>query len=182
MRRRFLVLLFFGVVSAGCVSKTHGDPKASLPPELVVPQGATNVVKVQPRPDGGAELHYRLERAFPADDVLTEIRSAFPVDRWRPLTKQWLNPDTDTSHVTGWYSTVIQTNNAETVVHNWNGEWLDRDGNLVMYSLHYESPFVLSEAVATLKHPDNSALSATALWIPARVAKAMRGAVGVDPR
>jgi hypothetical protein len=171
MRRGFVAFLVVCATCVACVSDTHTAVNVSMPPELMVPQGATDV-KAQPRGDGGVELHYRLEQSFPAESLLTNIHSALPLDRWRPLTKEWLNPNADTSNATGWTNAAITVKNTEKIVHSWNGEWLDSNDNLVMYFLRYESRYVLSEAA--LQRPDNFDLSVTALWIPTSAARAMR--------
>jgi hypothetical protein len=146
------------------------------PPELVVYDGATAVRGTAER-DGRYTLTYRVDALFPAAPVVDRIRSLFPGDRWQPLAQDWLNPGNPSGHSRGWSEFIDATKTPKTDVHAWSAEWKDTAGNIVMYSLRYDS--VVSSASLTRETPDNSDLEVTVIFIPAAVVSAMRKELGI---
>jgi hypothetical protein len=150
---------------------------ATLPQELIVADGATDV-RSQERPDGAVELLYRANQPYPAVGLLASIHAAVPRERWQPLTDDWLNPGNPSSHKTGWGSFIDGTKSPNTLVHRWNGQWKDRDGNIVVYALDYNSAYNAALPLFS-QLPGNSRLEVSAMWVPTSTAKAIQDALSI---
>lgn len=143
-------------------------------PELVIPARATDVVTGPSQAPGGVDVSYQVNMPYPANALMTSINAALPLEQWRPLEKRLLDATAETIHSAGWTTAVVEKASGDRILHAWDGEWLDRDGNLVAYSLRYDSPWVLNEALVT--HPTNSALRVVATWLPASTVAALKRA------
>jgi hypothetical protein len=181
-----LQIVLLTCISLGCKSTESRQAPPKLPPELVVATGARDIVSGA-RPDGAIELTNRLDEPFPAENLLRQVRAAFPADQWHPLAKDWLNPEIPTSHSRGWTDFQDGTKHPETWVHAWSADWRDSKGNMVLYSLRYDSkppyvearrPIIVSDP-ALLAPPDNSDLRVSAAWFPVEVVNRLRKAAGV---
>jgi hypothetical protein len=165
----------FVVATAVMAVSCRGGPDApvTLPPELIVVDGAKDV-RPRQRPDAGIEVLYRVDQPFPATELLERVRAALPSQRWHPLMEDWLNPGRATSHQRGWGSFTNGLKQPNTLVHAWSAEWKDDAGNLVLYGLVYESKYNPSLPSFAWPPPDNSMLEVTALWLPASTVNAMQ--------
>ena len=146
------------------------------PAELVVDDGATGLRHIE-RGNGTHELTYQLREVCPAESVLTRIRAALPPDRWQALTADWLNPDNPSSHSRGWANFVDGRRQPNTFVFNWVGAWKNGSGNLVEYTLRYDSSLPLGEIFP--EKPDNDALKVSAFFFPANVVAVTRKQLGI---
>jgi hypothetical protein len=170
---RQLAVLFAVSTIAVLSSSCHRvpSPQVTLPSELIVPEGATEV-RPQRRPDGGVEVLYRIGQPYPAEGLLAQVHTALPRERWEPLTEDWLNPGMPTSHKMGWQSNINGMRSPNTLIHSWSAQWKDAQGNIVLYGLVYDSKY--NSALPLFRQlPDNSRLEVAAAWIPASIAKAM---------
>jgi hypothetical protein len=64
------------------------------------------------------------------------------------------------------------------LVHRWYGQWKDRDGNIAVYALDYNSAYDAALPLIN-QEPDNSRLDVSALWVPAPAAKAIQDALSI---
>jgi hypothetical protein len=150
--------------------------RQTWPAELIVVDGATTLTHTARR-NGAHELTYQLRQLHPAESVLTRIQAALAPDRWQPLTEDWLNPGNASAVLRNWSHFIDGTKTPNTVVHIWFGEWKDGVGNLVEYSLRYDSALPRGEIF--LEKPDNDTLKVTALFFPAVVVTDTRRQAGI---
>ena len=168
-------ILVVGVVVLMCCRRT-GPALEKLPSEFIVVAGATNV-RTSDEGDGRYGLFYQVEAAFPPKSVTDQIRAAFAPNRWQPLSENWLNPGMAGGYVRGWTSFSDATKSPQEFVHVWNAEWRDESGNVMSYSIHYQS--VLSAQSHLIDSPANSTLHVMAGYTPASVVTTMRSAFGI---
>lgn len=176
-RVRHLALVF-AIVASACSAQSTTRPRVARP-ELVVPSNAIDVVTGSSQAPGGIEVRYHVDMTYPADELLARIRASLPSEDWRPLSSQWMDATAKTSHATGWTTAIMATSSGDQLLLNWDGEWLDREGNFVRYSLRYDSPWVLTEPQA--EHPANADLKVVAIWLPANTAAALQRAFRSSP-
>jgi hypothetical protein len=158
------------LIASGCRPQALDPTRAQLPSQLFVPPWARDV-RPEIKPDGEKGVMYTVEQEFPADTLLAQIRAALPSPEWRPLAKDWLNPDSPSSHERGWRGFGDATRKPATWVHQWVAQWQDSQGDVVWYALRYDSK--ARQGQVDLARPDNPSLSVTALWVPALVAREM---------
>ncbi|HET9362860.1 MAG TPA: hypothetical protein VFO58_24085 [Vicinamibacterales bacterium] len=172
MSRHILWVVILCGASA-CVDRAQED---SRPPELIVLDGANEINEATR--NGILELNYRLESAYPAEQVTTSIEAVFKGDRWRPLTDDWLNPGNPSGYVRGWSSFLDGSKTPNTIAHVWSAEWKNEDNDLVIYSLRFDSAVPPVELF--LERPDNRILKVTAAFVPKTVVNALRKQTGTD--
>jgi len=146
-----------------------------VPSVLFVPPGATNI-RPETKTDGTTGVTYVVAEPFPADVLLGQIRRSLPSPDWQPLPDDWLNPGMASSHTRGWTDFDDERRKPATHVHQWLAQWRDSRGNVVSYTLRYDSK--IKPGDIDLSPPDNSNLSVTAVWVPERVAKQMMSSAG----
>jgi hypothetical protein len=162
------VALALSVGSASC-ARSRDIPVANLPPELLVPNGATEVIA---RGDGkAAAVEYRTSAPYPAESFLAEVEARMSQRGWESAKTDLLNPTISTSNVRGWTSYVDARVSPRVGVHQWLGYWRNRVGDVVSYALQYSS--AADDPVRKPPLPTNSDLHVTAFLIPAQQAKAM---------
>jgi hypothetical protein len=144
-------------------------------PELVVLGGATDVRR-DASVDGRNELTYQIDVAYPADAAIMRLRAEL-ADGWKPLTEDWLNPGTPSGNVLGWSAFADGTRSPRTIASVWSSAWTDPAGDLVLYSLRYDSAFTRNAAGVT---PDNSTLAVNAVFMPADMVGTMREQLGIE--
>ena len=137
---------------------TDGTPAA-----LVVPPDASGVSRTA-GPRGRIAVQYELNEPYPANRVITMIEAALPDDNWTPQALQWLNPTLPTGNAKGWQRSLAEANGKTSNIDVWAGEWCDSTGNLMTYSLVYESPAESGQPARV--EPTNSRLKVVALWAP----------------
>jgi hypothetical protein len=164
MRQKLNVRARLGVVAvallAAC-SRQPAAPQLHVPPQIVVPAGAYDIGSRE-LVDGTVGVGYRLHEPFPADGLLARVRGALPAPAWQPLERDWLHPDSPSSHQRGWSDFTDGTKSPSTRVHAWSAQWRDAQGNVVIYYLRYDSA-VHPESV---NPPDNDKLFVAAAWYP----------------
>jgi hypothetical protein len=142
---------------------------ANLPPELLVPKGATEVVA---RGDGkAAAVEYRISAPYPAESFLAEVEARLNKRGWKSAETDLLNPTIPTSNVRGWTSYVDGRVSPRVGVHQWLGDWHNPEGDVVWYALRYSS--AADDPTRKPPLPNNSDLHVTASLIPAPQSKAM---------
>jgi len=172
---RIVIVAVGTFIDFGCKSQPTNSPAVQLPPVIVVAAGATDV-RPEARADGQIGVTYAVREQFPADALLERIRATLPAPEWRPLPNDWLNPDSPSSHQTGWTKFEDGRKAPPTEVHQWLAQWQDTQGNVVLYVLRYDSTLMANRPYR--RAPDNSDLSVTAVWIPAALAKQVMSTPG----
>ena len=170
----WLALAAFAVslCSVGC-AQSRDIPVANLPPELLVPNGATEIVA---RGDGKtAAVKYRMSAPYPADSFLAEVKARLSLRGWKAAQTDLLNPTIPTSNVRGWTSYFDVRVSPHLAVHQWLGDWHNREGDVVSYALRYSS--AADDPSRKPPPPSNSDLHVTAFLIPVGQAKAMAAEV-----
>jgi hypothetical protein len=162
------VAVAVGLCLASC-ARSRDIPVSSLPPELTVPQGATDVVA---RSDGrAAAVEYRMSVPYPAEGFLAEVAARLNQNGWKAAETDLLNPTIASSSVRGWTSYVDGRVSPRVGVHQWLADWRNREGEVVSYALRYSS--AADDPTRKPPPPSNSDLHVTAFLIPAQQAKAM---------
>lgn len=174
VNKKRLLLLAVVVLISGLISACSGDSAAkesAYGPGLIVLAGSTDV-QFRKQEAGYDLLEYRINEAYPAKSALAKISERLRKTGWQPLNSDLLNPDSPSSHVTGWTQFVDATVTPETRVHQWLAPWKDKNGNVVSYALRY-------------REPDLSKLTIWALYYPSTVVKSLQDkakAIRSDPR
>jgi hypothetical protein len=166
---RIASALLLLTLSSACGGRKQ-EVQVPLPAQLVVLSGARNMHSGT-KPDGSIEVSYHIAARFPAGPALEQIRAALPRSDWEPLANDWLNPDIPSSHQRGWTDFTDGTKTPNTAVHLWLAQWRNRNGDIVLYGLRYDSRDQMK--VSVLHHPDNDDLHVVASWIPAATARRM---------
>jgi Ankyrin repeats (3 copies)/Ankyrin repeats (many copies) len=105
-------------------------------------------------------LQYVVEEAYPAHRTLATISEKLKKDGWKPLPNDLLNPETPSSHVTGWNDFVDATKGPASRVHQWFAQWKNTSEDIVFYVLRYEPS-------------ESTKLKVTASSYPAAIAKVL---------
>ena len=116
--------------------------------------------------DGTQQVIYSTESEYPAQDVLSFISAELKKRGWKPLLKDFLNPDMPSSHQRGWGFFEDHIQKPWTGVYAWNADWENGSHDIVAYALRYEAP---DNSTRNLKD-----LQVIALFIPADIAAKMR--------
>jgi hypothetical protein len=138
--------------------------------------GATGVRTIS-KADGRYELTYSLQQEYPAAPVVARIRAAISEERWQPLAHDCLNPGNPSGYSRGWSDFIDGTKTPNTLVHVWSAEWKDGTGNLVIYSLRYDS--AVRPGRLTRPTPDNAVLRVTVMFFPSAIVTEMRKQLGI---
>lgn len=106
---------------------------------------------------------YHVSSKFPATPVIGWISDRLQKAGWEPLKYDFLNPDSPSSHVTGWTYFLDGRKRPAPCVHQWLGDWKDASGNIVRYGFRYTQPGCSTFALTDLE--------VNAWYIPADVAR-----------
>jgi hypothetical protein len=137
-----------------------------IPAQVVIVSGATEV-RPEKKADGTAGVSYRVHEVFPADALLARIHAAVAAPEWQPMPMDWMNPDLPSSHQRGWTSFADGTKKPPVRVHQWMAQWRGKSGDVVFYSLKYESPLLEDKGSGEVPaRPDNDLLHVTAIRVP----------------
>ena len=160
MPRRFLglfarVAMLASLLSCNQVSSTQSQldsgssrgsqGESTAASALMVLPEATKVVPSKDYYDG--TVQYQLDEPYPAKNAIAFINTELTKQGWAPLTLDFLNPDSQTSHVTGWNGGVIV---GKETVYSWMGQWQNTNGDIVLYRLSYRVPTAAVEASGPL--------------------------------
>jgi len=171
-----LSLGMLAVVACNRTSVEIDRPAPETPIELLVPSGATEV-KRDGKDSGPRVVRYTVHVTYPAESLISSIVGSVSRDRWRPLERDWLNPENPAGYGRGWESFTDATKNPHTMVHVRNMEWHDDSGNVISYGLKYDS--ALPAVGVAVSVPDNQNLDVHAAFFPAAYVVAMRKQLGI---
>ncbi len=164
-------LFLLGVSTSSCHQGTN-KPEDVIPSCLIVASGAINVKRT--RFNGRNQLLYTVKAEYPADALLSDIKSQLDQQGWKPLKEDFLNPGLPSSHERGWQFFLDDTTNPKTSVRSWDADWENATHDIVVYSFVYRCPG--DACASTLNLHD---LQVIGIYIPAALAKQMKGAVPV---
>ena len=90
--------------------------------------------------EGTDQLTYRVSAKFPASGGIGWVAFKMQEMGWHPLVKDFLNPNVQSSHVTGWTKFTDATTKPELVVYQWLGDWQNDAGDIVRNQFRYSYP------------------------------------------
>lgn len=160
---RFVLVLAIVVTTPALYAK---DPVTVRASALIQLTGAKDVSYDVYK--GRERLTYSIYEEYPAPKSLDQIRSRLRALGWTPLDDNYFMPGEPTSHVTGWQifeDTGIE-NKERVIVHAWSADWMNEQGDIVLYGLKYSYP--------KDGQPDLSLLQVFAVYFPRLVAEALR--------
>lgn len=132
------------LLTPACAQVPTNNPPVSL---LVYPKGEE--VRYRDK-DGAWWVYYDVQVDYPAEGVLRFIKDSLERQGWQPLKKDILNPDTPSSHITGWDEFVDGRTSPKTQVHQWLAPWKNPHGDVVWYELRYRHPVGTSPTPKTV--------------------------------
>jgi len=142
------------------------DPVTVRAPALIQLTGAKDISYDVFK--GRERLTYSIPEEYPAPKSLNQIHSRLRALGWTPFDDNYFMPGEPTSHVTGWQifeDTGIE-NKERVIVHAWSADWMNEQGDIVLYGLKYSYP--------KDGQPDLSLLQVFAVYFPRLVAEALR--------
>jgi hypothetical protein len=131
-----VVVAFFA--PARSATSSPSDTGDVLPPALIVAKNAQNVKGQRDdlRPNR-ISVSYTVRAAYPATELLAEVRKRLEGSGWKPLSMDPVNAMRPSSHEVGWRVHVTQHPEQENF--NWSGQWSNPAGDVVEYQLYYGS-------------------------------------------
>lgn len=123
-------------VSVACSGQTSLATQ-TIGPGLIVLHGASHVRTRQ----NGVSVLYDVDARYPASDVIQEMNTSLTGAGWSPLEYDVLDPKIRNSFDRGFteYSDPSGGSGNATEKLQWNGQWRDRDGNVVVYVLRFDA-------------------------------------------
>jgi hypothetical protein len=161
----FVVLLSF---TTGCF-KQHGHDQQKYSDSLLVAPFA-KTPKYLIYPDGRQHLIYTTETPYPADDLLSFLRTELQKRGWKPLPEDFFNPGTPSSLERGWTFFEDHTQQPWTGVYAWSADWENDTHDLTEYVLRYEAPYNSTRNLRNVR--------VIALFIPANIEAKMKRSIG----
>jgi hypothetical protein len=119
--------------------------------------------------DGRQQLAYTAEIPYPADELLSFIKTELRKRGWKPLSESFFNPGTPSSIKRGWLFVEDHTQQPWTGSYGWGADWQDSSHDITEYELQYKSP---DHSTRDLKQ-----LQLIALFIPANITTKMKRSV-----
>jgi hypothetical protein len=167
--RSISVALAACCVCAGLSACTRRPPADgdSIREGIVVLPDATDVRKTRQN----NAVVYLLTAPFPATPVIEALNTRLTNAGWKPLRNDVLNPSSENSFDKGWsqFQDALRSPDRSTEKFQWQGQWQDSSGDVVIYELEYDG--TLAEGHVSARGPLR--VSATRLS-PDRV-KALQG-------
>lgn len=162
------ILLLNAIILLNCCTTQNSQDPYVYSDALFVLKSAFNVKYANLK--GTQQVVYSVIEQYPALNVISQIDDKLQSMGWRPLEKDWLNPQVPTSHVRGWTDYIDETKNNNKEVHSWYSNWINPQEDMLIYSLEYSRP-VKSESIM-------SDLKIVAIYIPEKLAKERISQVG----
>ncbi len=101
---------------------------------------------------GGKDvLEYRLNVAYPAQQVIDWVSDGLRQNGWTPMRRDFLNRDSASSAATGWQSFEKSVQGPKVCVHLWTAGWEDASRNVVSYWFFYEDDGCKGAHLSTLR-------------------------------
>jgi len=164
--KSYLIFLLLSVVIFfGCQTKSSQNPK-DYSDSLVLLPTAANIY--YGKVNNTDQVWYTLKADYPATAVINELQKKIDDKGWSTLKEDYLNPGLPTSAVRGWTKFEDVSKQPNTVVHSWNSDWQNKNGDVLRYHLNYRYPIN--------SQPDMTSLTVVAIYVPSEIAKAIRQA------
>ncbi len=119
--------------------------------------------------DGIDQVTYKIIKKYPATETINELNKRLKDRGWKPLERDWLNPEIPTSHVRGWTNYVDGTENPNLEVHSWSSDWINDQEDILIFNLKYRYP------VKTVSNMLD--LNVNAIYVPEKLAKATKSQI-----
>jgi hypothetical protein len=139
-----------------------------LPSAIVVVKDARNLFSGR-SDDNPSRLSvsYTAPVPYPATGFLAEVRQRLEASDWKPLAEAWYDPRRPSSREVGWRSHVLRPPGQSGEFFNWDAQWSNPAGDVIVYMLQYQSGLPRSGEEG-LK-PDNDNLRVNAFLMPNRL-------------
>jgi hypothetical protein len=129
-----IFLIFIGLI-AGCKDKQKPKIYNHSNAMIILDNAEESFYVLN---DGGSiQLSYQMREDYPAHRVIKEISDTLETAGWKPLKEDHLNPGLFLSNVEGWSDFEDASRTLIKTVHQWMGDWEDKDGNIVRYVFRY---------------------------------------------
>ena len=151
-------LLLFG----GCTASNKKQTE-TFSDSLIEVSGAENIQYA--KLGESEQLLFRIKEEYPAKRVLEEISGKLEARAWLPSSKDIFNPGSPPSHSRWMEFTDISTS-SERQIHQWSGQWENKNGDIILCFLRYSYPVNAS--------PDLTNLLVEETLLPAKSADELR--------
>jgi hypothetical protein len=168
---RTAVVVLFAIIVACRSSGSSAD----IPKPVFVPQGARELRVGQGVATGQVDVSYLVEAKYPAPDLREALARTLRASGYQVLDHDFLDPGTRIDGPRDWASYVDATLRPATCVRELVEDWQNLQGDVVRYSLRYDSPCEAGPVRRMM--PTNETLRVTAAVIPAETARATREAL-----
>ena len=165
-------LHLFGGLSAILLLATASCGKDSRQDVFIVLKEATELDRIRFR--GMDQMTYRLKERFPATDAIQEITGPLQQRGWEPLKEPFLESGIPSSHISGWKYYEDHRVGSDSFVYEWSTSWKDKENNVITYTLEYRDPIEKYQRSVYILKPGSSNLKVMAVYMPEKVARAMR--------
>lgn len=146
-----------------------------LPAGLIILDGASGQKHFY---TGGIyRVLYQLQEKFPAENKISAVTQKLESAGWKPLQKEFLHPNIETSLVTGWTFYEDPPKRPEWIIYEWSGNWKDQKNNVVTYAFQYKDPIGKYKQSTVIMKPSSSTLIVHAVYMPEKVALNMRDSI-----
>ncbi len=163
MRRNKLFIIIVGLlILGGCVGSVKKQA-ATFSDSLIVLSGAENIQYT--KLEESEQLLFEIKEEYPAKSVLEKISSKLEAKAWRPSSEDFLNPGLPSSHGR-WMEFFDVTKPPERQIHQWSGQWENKNGDIILCFLRYSYP--------TNASPDLTNLLVVETLFPAKYADELK--------
>jgi len=146
--------------------------KDSLSDIFIVPAEAKELDRIRFR--GMDQMTYSLNAVFPAAETIRKISEPLKKNGWEPLKERYLEPGVSSSQMSGWTYYEDHRVGSDSFVYEWTTSWKDTHNNVITYTLQYRDPIEKYQRSVYILKPGSSNLKVMAVYMPEKVARAMR--------
>jgi hypothetical protein len=163
--RLYMVILL--AVMAGCGRASF---PADVPEAVFVPSGARELRVSDGAAPDQVDVAYVAEEKYPAPQVRQGLARALRDSGYQLLDHDFLDPDEKVEVPRKWGSYIDDTGRREICVREVVEDWQNAQGDVVRYSLRYDSPC----DAGLRRQPTTTTLRVTVGMIPAAAVRAAR--------
>jgi hypothetical protein len=172
MNRRSRILILFALVGGCSPSSLRSD----VPKPVFVPTAARELRVANGVAPGQVDISYVVQAKYPAAEIRDGMARALRDGGYQLLDHDFLNPSRKLENPRDWSSYVDGTGRRETCVRELVEDWQTPHGDVVRYSLRYDSSCEAGPAAHRVE-PTPEALRVSVGVIPAESARAAREAL-----
>jgi hypothetical protein len=163
--------------TAGC--RPSSSP-ADVPKAVFRPPGARELRVSDGVAPGQVDVVYVAEEKYPAPEIREGLTNTLRDSGYQLLDHDFLDPSVKLEVPRDWGSYIDGPTRRETCVRELVEDWQNSQGDIVRYSLRYDSP--CEAGPVRRAEPTTATLKVTVAMIPAAVARAAREALSRVPR